>query len=813
VATTLDISKWVTPTTTASSTPGVVSKSLMIDPNAPQEVRDAIRSAQQAASSLGGIGGADPAWILNTANKFYALSSPQANTTLVAPNPQPAYVEPPLPVPTAKANTVPPRVEHPPMSSSYYFGNLFFDEQVRADEEARIANEEAQKAAERERLKWEAEEAKKQPPVILPPVSSTTTPYYDNPYDNPNYNGYENVGPTNPFTYDNPYQGPVPTPGPITYGPTPDMPLLPVTTDPSIIGAIDPNTGLPYRHQPDPVPLEKKDIHPFDPFNPVSNPTIYGTGGLGGTGVDIGIPGIVSVGGLLGAGGGLLGLGGDMGGLFGGGGGGGSTGSGQGPQPIVIPPVGSQPSQPQQNDTLTVPVSNGPGVLTSITNQQQSNPVTLPPVTPNTNQNDTLTIPVANTGPGPLTNISQQNNPFTLPPIIPQAPPVDNNPTGPITLPVSPSSPPVMGPPTNPESTPPITLPPISPPPVVPPPVVPPPTTPPPSSPPPTTPPAVPTTPLPLPLDRNYYREGSQTNQDNSALLPGIFQNYQNYSGGYGQADMANFAGLLSSLGINNSQLTNFANQQTAAGNTALRTGNVADASNLGGQALGVLQGLNPNMYGALNRTNTAAVATGTPSDIQMALEQQAREGLALGSSLSADDTRRAQQAAREGWSARGLVNSTGAVAEEVLNRDSLARQRLAERQALASAVDQQGFSQRQQGFGNQVQNSLLQMQGAFNPFQTITSANTTNQGSNQQLFNQGAGFSSGSFGNQNVNNLVNPFSPYAQDVYSTNTNAANARYISQGNNAAAMAGARDAASGEIANSFLRLIGDLYGAG
>lgn len=320
------------------------------------------------------------------------------------------------------------------------------------------------------------------------------------------------------------------------------------------------------------------------------------------------------------------------------------------------------------------------------------------------------------------------------------------------------------------------------------------------------------TTPLPLPLDRNYYREGSQTNQDMGALMPGIYGNYANYAGLYGQADQANFNALLNSLGISNNMLTGVANQQTAAGNTALRTGNVADATNLGSQALGLLQGLNPNMYGSLNAANTRAGTAGQPSDIQTTLEQQARQGLALGGGLSAEDTRNAQQAAREAWGARGLVNSRGAVAEEVLNRDSLSRQRLAERQALASAVDQQGFAQRQQGFGNLTQNALLQMQGAFNPFQTITSANTTNQGSNQQLFNQGAGFSSGAFGNQNVNSLVNPFSPYAQDVYGSNFNAGNARYISQGNNAAAMAGARDAASGDIANSFLRLIGNIYGA-
>ena len=637
------------------------------------------------------------------------------------------------------------------MSSSYYFGNLAFDDQVAADEEKRRTDAEGARMAEQMRLLYGL-------PIPLAPFEVTATPYdTNNPYDNQLRLGDV---PTNPFNYENPYQGPAPTPPPVSLG-APEL-MLPVTTDPTVIGALDPVTGLPIRHEPDPVPLTRKDIHPTDPMGP-NNPTIYPPGGVLGSGVDVGIPGLVSVGGLLGAGGGLLGLGGDMGGLFGGGGGSGGGGvSGppsQGNPAPVIPPVNPFPSQPaQQNDTLTAPLPTGSGGLTAITNQQQNQPpVTVPPI-----------IPTIGGG--------GQNNENTPPVTIPVTPATPTTPTTPTvpTVPIVPTVPSGGG------STP---------------------TTP-------TTP--VPTT-LPLPLDRNYYREGSQTNQDNSSLLPGILQNYAANSGGFGQADMNNYAGLLASLGLTNAQLTGFANQQTASGNTALRTGNVQDAQNLGGQALGVLQQLNPNMYGALNRTNTAAGTTGQPSDIQTMLEQQAREGLALGGQLSPEDIRRSQQAAREAWSARGLVNSTGAVADEVLNRDALARQRLAERQALASAVDQQGFSQRQQGFGNQIQNSLLQMQGAFNPFQTITSANTTNQGSNQQLFSQGAGFSSGAFGNQNVNQLVNPFSPYAQDVFNSNFNAGNARYISAGNNAAAMAGARDAATGDIANSFLRMIGQIYG--
>ena len=89
------------------------------------------------------------------------------------------------------------------------------------------------------------------------------------------------------------------------------------------------------------------------------------------------------------------------------------------------------------------------------------------------------------------------------------------------------------------------------------------------------------------------------------------------------------------------------------------------------------------------------------PGGIQQTLEQQAANELARGRNLSAEDTRNAQQAAREGWAARGLVNSKGAVAEEVLNRDALGRQREAERRQFAQGVDQAGFNQRVAGFGS----------------------------------------------------------------------------------------------------------------
>lgn len=92
------------------------------------------------------------------------------------------------------------------------------------------------------------------------------------------------------------------------------------------------------------------------------------------------------------------------------------------------------------------------------------------------------------------------------------------------------------------------------------------------------------------------------------------------------------------------------------------------------------------------------------PGGLQRTLEQQAQDELSRAGNLSWEDTRNAQQAAREGWAARGLVNSTGAVADEVLNRDALRRQRLNEARGFAQSVDAAGFGQRLQGLGGAIQ-------------------------------------------------------------------------------------------------------------
>lgn len=119
----------------------------------------------------------------------------------------------------------------------------------------------------------------------------------------------------------------------------------------------------------------------------------------------------------------------------------------------------------------------------------------------------------------------------------------------------------------------------------------------------------------------------------------------------------------------------------------------------------------------------TQRMLTGGPSDIQRSLEDQARGDLALGGSLSQEQVRNSQQAAREAGAARGLINSNSTVAAEILNRDAASNARLNERRGFAAAVDQKGFGERQQGFANAL--------GVSNAFQNYGAQNLSAQQSN----------------------------------------------------------------------------------
>jgi hypothetical protein len=223
-----------------------------------------------------------------------------------------------------------------------------------------------------------------------------------------------------------------------------------------------------------------------------------------------------------------------------------------------------------------------------------------------------------------------------------------------------------------------------------------------------------------------------------------------------------------------NAQSTRQAAQQTREANTLLRQGNIQDVADNYQQALALRKAANPSLYSALDQYTQQAQA--------QSAADQAR--IAQAGILSREDTRDAQQAAREAWAARGMVNSEGAIGSEILNRDALIRQRQNEARA----------------YGQQSSANLYNAAGAnsanlFDPFGTILGQQygmqTNNMGSNAQLFNQGAALSSGGLGNQYAQNVFNPFSQYANDVYGTNVNAYYANQIGAANNAAAIEGAR----------------------
>lgn len=442
--------------------------------------------------------------------------------------------------------------------------------------------------------------------------------------------------------------------------------------------------------------------------------------------------------------------------------------------PVVPPPVESNPNP------VVAPVNNPIGQQVQNNNQQNVLNTQTPtiPTGAGTDNSTKVTIapglpPTQPPGPAPV-NTGTDNGPppvaVTPTPVTPPGPAPTNPPTqtdtnNPTTVvPVTPVTPPTTGGSTNPN------------------PVVVTPTT-----------PTVPDTSVVSPLDRNFYNEGSQSTSDLQRLLGGIAGLYGNASGSAGQTDFTNFQNILSQFGGANSNLTGLANDQTQAANTALRTNNLNDVQNLLPQATAIRNAANPGLLG--DSGSLQNYSNGAASFLQQAQQQQNDANF-----LSPQEMNTAQQSARNAWSARGLVNSPGAVGAEILNTDSALRAR-----------QQQAFSNTQSALGTYGQSVNAQQQNSFDPFNAILGSaygqQTNNAGSNSNLYGQSSAFSSGQQGNAYAQNMSNPFSPYAQDVYGSNFNAANARNISASNNAAAVAGANTAQSSALANSFLRLFG------
>ena len=118
---------------------------------------------------------------------------------------------------------------------------------------------------------------------------------------------------------------------------------------------------------------------------------------------------------------------------------------------------------------------------------------------------------------------------------------------------------------------------------------------------------------------------------------------------------------------------------------TAQREADIADVERLGPRASAAFRASNPELYGMMEEMAAAAEAI-PESEIGQELDRQALDELRLGSELSPAATRTAQQQARAAWSARGLVESPAAAAEEVLRQYEVGQERLRERRGFAGA-------------------------------------------------------------------------------------------------------------------------------
>lgn len=245
------------------------------------------------------------------------------------------------------------------------------------------------------------------------------------------------------------------------------------------------------------------------------------------------------------------------------------------------------------------------------------------------------------------------------------------------------------------------------------------------------------------------------------------------------------------------SAFTAAAAEQTRAANKALREGNIADAQNLFASAQALRVQANPQLYGETGTIGQYATA----AQNQVARDIESLRAAERGE-LTPEAIRNAQQAAREAYGARGRVMDRGAAAQEILNREAAVQQRVQQaRQNLAQSMGQLG-----QGIGYQTAN-------VFDPMAAVLGQQygmqTSNVGLNQALYNQAMGMAAGQGGYGFAQQMYNPFSNYAADVYGTNVNAINAAQIAEANRLASLEAARmgEVAARNAANTKLALGG------
>jgi hypothetical protein len=204
-------------------------------------------------------------------------------------------------------------------------------------------------------------------------------------------------------------------------------------------------------------------------------------------------------------------------------------------------------------------------------------------------------------------------------------------------------------------------------------------------------------------------------------------------------------------------------------------------------------------------------------TDIERELQRQASNELALGRRLSPEQERQAAQAARAGFAARGLGASSGALAAEILNRDTYASQREADRRNFAGSTNQMLVSNRQNRLGlvgNILGQSANNRLAQANLRTGLAGANITIDPYARALA-PGAGMGSSTLGQsgQMIDNTYNSANQMAGNVASFNANMLDSRYNSFMNNRASLQGAAMQAGATAGASQNSMMGSGMAAG
>jgi hypothetical protein len=198
------------------------------------------------------------------------------------------------------------------------------------------------------------------------------------------------------------------------------------------------------------------------------------------------------------------------------------------------------------------------------------------------------------------------------------------------------------------------------------------------------------------------------------------------------------------------------------------------------------------------------------PSRIEEMLRTSAERDLALGRTLSPEEERAANQAARSGFAARGMAHGTPSLAMEILNRDGAASAREAQRRAFAQGIDaySQGRINSDRGFATQLA-ATMDPQSRLSAVLAPDSAAAANQTATGMIWNAGMNAAN------NAANMANAQWQTATGVlgsyYNAQMNNQWAQQANRANNRAGMISGGLGALGSIVGAFGGPIGSAIG--